>query len=244
MSDAKTISYPGRRDPLPAPGSAKIYTIGTYTPTFANSGFEVSEAENDRLVSPKFEGVEPGYLPWTTASGIEAFHVGRRVDFKYFPKRVLKSNSERVHVDIEEGLGRLKMVSPAFKACVESLQPGAHQFEPFEMVWDDGTTIGTRYFFVPCRALDTVDEGASTVRRVETYSEYYKTDMRGYWGKVEGPDGKKRRHFIYDLNAVDGETIWVDEYIVNTIFCSDAFIQAYVDAGLVGMVWNVCETST
>lgn len=227
----------------PAPGTAECYWVGSYEPSAVPSGFETSEEELARVDSAMIEDFKPGLLPGSTSKGSVVFGIGRRVDPKYFPSKVVKVNSRRALSDFEQGFGRLRMVSPEFRDLVEAFQPGVHQFQPFEMYWPDGKLIGTRYFFVVCRAIDSVDQAQSTLQRVDKFSEYYKTQMRGYWEPVVRPDGEKVRKYVFKCEVVAGETFWVDEYVANSWFCSDAFIEAFVKAGLIGMGWTPCETS-
>jgi hypothetical protein len=119
----------------------------------------------------------------------------------YFPSRVNKLNSRNGQSDYECGFGGLRMVSPAFRDLVESFQPGVHQFQPFEMYWRR-KLVGTRYFFVVCRAIDSVDQTKSVVQRVDKFSKYYKTQMRGYWGPVVQPDGKNFENMYSSLRRL------------------------------------------
>ena len=79
---------------------------------------------------------------------------GRRVKPESVPK-VIRWNTKRKLLDYETKFRRT--VSDRFRALIEEIEPGVHQFEPIQFINKDGSELAVRWFWQVCNRLESVD---------------------------------------------------------------------------------------
>src|SRR5262245_38509079 len=78
---------------------------------------------------------------------------GRPLETAHLPTRIRIEGPRRALTDLRDGYGIF--VDAKFKAEVEKLDPGVHQFFPVAFVWEDGSPAAERFWFNPCHRLDS-----------------------------------------------------------------------------------------
>lgn len=142
---------------------------------------------------------------------------GRRVRADSIPT-VIRWMSKRPLLDYETVW--VKTVSPRFRALIEAIEPGVHQFEPVKFVAKGGDLLADRWFWQVCNRLDTVKRGMSgwTLERV-------------HWSWPAGNDGMP----IFDLEKVGDAKFWHDKHYSGGIFVSDE-AKAEIDSAKISSV--------
>ena len=144
---------------------------------------------------------------------------GRPLDPQHVPTRAKIDGPRRKLTDLRTGLGLL--VDVKFKAEVEALEPGVHQFFPIELVWKDGSHAADRFWFVPCNRLDSVDRAKTT------------KEFRSFW--LFGSDRSKK--LVFNRSQIGSHHAWIDKFILPTggVWISNLLKQRLESAGVTGM---------
>lgn len=117
-------------------------------------------------------------------------------------------------------------VSENFKAAVEKLQPGVHQYFPIELLWEDGSLAAQRYWFVPVGRLDSVDRNETTY------------EFRGLWDISSGRD----KELVFNRSQIGGRHVWIDMFIhLPHPVISDALKAEFDKAGISGAHYTYCR---
>ena len=131
---------------------------------------------------------------------------GRRVRPESVP-RVIRWLSRRPFLDFENAIR--KTVSDRFRAIIEELEPGVHQFEPIAFVAKDGSPLGRRWFWQICNRIDSVHRGKTTwvLNRVQ-------------WMPPLEPGAEEPR-LVFDLARIGSARFWNDKHSSSSNFMSD-----------------------
>jgi hypothetical protein len=150
---------------------------------------------------------------------------GRRLEGDHMPTRIQIEGPKRKLTDFREGIGTF--VSSNFRAEVEKLEPGVHQFFPVEFVWKDGSHACHRFWFVPCNRLDSVDRNETTF------------EFRGVWIL----DGSQDKSLVFSRSRIAGRHAWIDKYISapSGVWISDRLRENLLSAGITGMTLRSYE---
>lgn len=135
-------------------------------------------------------------------------------------------------------------VSERAKQLIEQFELGVHQFLPVEFFDIGGNFMESRWFFVCCNRLDTVD-------RNETRGLFLKTFASGTkkWFHVDdlrrrnemnlvprGYDFSQPAKLVFNRKQIGGAHLWVDRLLrLPSVYVSDGFIAACVAAGMTGL---------
>ena len=134
---------------------------------------------------------------------------GRRVKPESVPK-VIRFKSKRPLLDYE-GTWNIYSVSDRFRALIETIEPGVHQFEPVRFIGKDGSDLGTRWFWQICNRIDSVHRE--------------KTDWVLEGGVIWGPsasfDSRNPTFPVHDLHKIGHAKFWHDKHISNAAYVSD-----------------------
>jgi len=148
---------------------------------------------------------------------------GRAIDPSHLPTKVEIKGPKRGITDVYLAGGTL--VDEKFRSIVEALEPGVHQFFAVDLLWSDGSSAGSRYWFFVCNRLDTVDREKTT------------KNFRNLWSNRG--DGE----FIFNRGQIGGHHIWVDKFTTPFmgILMSNEMHDALVEAGITGIGSNFFE---
>ena len=142
---------------------------------------------------------------------------GRRAKPESVPK-VIRWKSERRLLDYETACR--KTVSERFRALIEEMEPGVHQFEPIGFVASDGSPIEDRWFWQICNRIDSVHAELSNL--------IFKN--RGWFP----PPKPEVPRMVFDLSKIDSAQFWHDRHGSGT-FVSDAAKVKIEAAGIAGV---------
>jgi hypothetical protein len=165
----------------------------------------------------------------------DSYHAGLAVDGANFPKWVKWSDPNGNPVP-DFDVGPFLNVSEKAKTVIEGLEPSVHQFFPVEYQDHKGRSWGTRYWFVPCNRLDTVNGELSNmvlgkwgnwrpvkdlVRRGEPIPDY--------------ADPKKPSKLVFNVESVGDHHVWRDKRLDSGPWISDKMADALKRAALTGL---------
>ena len=144
---------------------------------------------------------------------------GRRAKVESVPK-VIRWKSERKLLDYEGAyIGR--SVSDHFRALIEEIEPGIHQFEPISYVGKDNSLLEQRWFWQICNRIDSVHRELSNWVLVGTTS----------WRPPPKPEDP---HMVFDKARFGSAQFWHDKHHKGT-FVSDAAKERIETTGITGV---------
>lgn len=149
---------------------------------------------------------------------------GRRAKPESVPK-VIRWNTKRKLLDYETVFP--KTVSDRFRALIEEIEPGVHQFEPVRFVGKDGSDLGIRWFWQICNRLDSVHRALTN----------WNLD-RANWGP---PLRHTEPRLVFDLQRIGAAQFWHDKHIGNAAFVSDEAKVRIEEAGIAGTHFHTFE---
>jgi hypothetical protein len=128
-------------------------------------------------------------------------------------------------------------VSERAKAFIESIEPGVHQFVPVDYVDKQDRFVETRYFWVICNRLDSVDREHTTFVLDRKSWVAAQTLLR--WGEAEKiPSHIDPSHpgkLVYNLSQFGHAQVWRDKHLSGgAILTSNTFAVALQKSGLTG----------
>lgn len=165
----------------------------------------------------------------------DGYFAGLPVDGTNFPKWVRWSDPNGNPVPDFDRVPFLS-VSEKAKGVIESLEPGVHQFFPVEYQDKDGNFTETRYWFVPCNRIDSVDHDHTTM----VLGKF------GYWRPVQdlvrrgeplppNADPTKPSKYVFNRRQIGDRHIWRDKHIGNSVWLSDQAAARFKSEGLTGV---------
>lgn len=168
----------------------------------------------------------------------DSYHAGLPVDGANFPKWVKWSDPNGNPVPDFDG-GPFLNVSEKAKAVIESLEPDVHQFFPVEYHDHKGKSHGTRYWFVPCNRLDTVDRNHTNMVLLDGLQwTSPKNVLRMGESLPPNIDSTKPSKYVFNLAAIGDHHIWRDKHIGGGPWISDKMADALTGAALTGLRLN------
>jgi len=126
--------------------------------------------------------------------------------------------------------GRRLICSDAFRAVVEQVEPGVHQFEPVELVWKNGATAGNYFFLLFCNRISAIDENLTHPPLVGP-AKRWRPERKGEDQLVFSADSVAQNHFFYNL-GLEGYPL-----------CSGEAHDALTDTELTGFRFDEAEVS-
>lgn len=193
---------------------------------------EVVEGNLQRLGGPTGQHIElEDYTP-DGGGGLQPWYEGgsgRRVKPESLPK-VIRWKSKRSLLDFEVAF--VKTVSERFRALIEDIEPGVHQFEPIQFIAQDRSPLDTRWFWQVCNRLDTVDRA--------------KTDMvmgNFVWKPNDDIPKDQRVGVIFDLSKIGNIQFWHDKHLSAGTYCSDNAKARIEAAGVTGVAFTQKKTA-
>ncbi len=165
----------------------------------------------------------------TQDGGIEILPIrgkfGRALESTHMPTRIRIEGPKRPLTDLRDGYGMF--VDAKFKAELEKIEPGIHQFFPIAFLWEDGSPAGERFWFNPCHRLDSVDRTNTTF------------EFRNLW-YLDGDPAKK---LVFNRTQIGNRHAWMDKFIsgMGGIWISETLKRNLEAAGVTGMALRAYE---
>ncbi len=127
-------------------------------------------------------------------------------------------------------------VSEKAKAVIESLEPNVHQFFAFECTNSKTQAVTTRYWFVVCNRLDTVDREHTNMVLLDGWEwTSPKNVLRIGDALPSGIDPEKPSNYIFNLKAIGDKHFWVDKHISTSVWLSNQAAELLRSQGLTGI---------
>ena len=147
---------------------------------------------------------------------------GRRAKPESVPK-VIRWMSKRKLLDYENA--RRKTVNDRFRALIEEIEPGVHQFEPIRFIAKDRSPLEDRWFWQICNRIDSVHRGLSNLVLREGV----------VWRPPPKPTVPRN---VFDLSKIGTAQIWHDMHIPGVTFVSDTAKDRIEAAGIAGVYFK------
>jgi hypothetical protein len=161
------------------------------------------------------------------AKGYTALEHGYRVAGNQLPKKVLWTGGNKAIPDFMRV--QCIAVSLRLRDMIEKIEPGVHQFFPFDIYLKrDGEPVGTYYWLNVCNRIDSVNEQETTLVRKPDYAGKH------FFWRNNGLDNQK---LVFSSKKVAPYHLWIDPYITGLQYfhCSNAFAQAAEAANFLGL---------
>jgi hypothetical protein len=195
-------------------------------------GLEPSERDFAELVEVE-DPTPDGGLYMTYGRALVS---GRRVKLDHIPKQ-MKEHGGGVLADYTSSYSLL-CVSDKFKAVVEAIEPGVHQFIPFEIVGTRKRHVADRWFMVVCNRLDTVDREHTTMvlknsvvwrQASEVPSEQWPPHI----------DSNTPGELFLSLSQIGNHHLWYDKHLGDDHpLASDVLVEALKTSGVTGVSFS------
>lgn len=174
--------------------------------------------------------VDDGGVAWSSRRG------GVPVDGTHFPKRVKWDDAKGNPVPDFDKMPTLN-VSERAKKLIENVEPGVHQFFPVEYFDRNGDSLETRYWFVVCNRIDSLDREHSimVLYRGEVWRPPSDLVRRGE-PIPDHIDLKQPAKIVFNLKAIGNAQLWHDKHLDGGgVYISDELAQRLKDEALTGL---------
>lgn len=145
---------------------------------------------------------------------------GRLVKPESVPKTI-RWKSKRKLLDYETVFRRT--VSDRFRALIEEIELGVHQFEPIQFINKDGSELATRWFWQVCNRLASTDPETTNF-----------DISRGVWL----PPLLGDRRLYFDEKRIGDVKFWHDKHLGGGPYITDAVKQRIEEAGITGVYFG------
>ncbi|MEP7348685.1 MAG: DUF1629 domain-containing protein [Sphingorhabdus sp.] len=157
---------------------------------------------------------------------------GRRIKTDHIPQQ-MKIDVGTVIPDYGSS-HYLKFVSDRFKSVVEAVEPGVHQFIPFQIVGAHKALLADMWFMVVCNRLDSVDREHTTLVLYRGRDWVPHQDIsREEWPSDFNPNREPR--FVFNLSQIGDHHLWYDKHSGYGPYLSDALADALTAGDLTGI---------
>ena len=156
---------------------------------------------------------------------------GRRVKTDHVPKQ-MKAQSKGPIPDYGKCYS-LTFVSDRFKAVVEQIEPGVHQFIPFQIIGTHKSVLAEMWFMVVCNRLDGMDRDHTTLVLYKGRDWVPARDISSeYWPPNTDPNVQGK--FVFNLAQIGDRHLWFDKHSGYGPYLSDTLAEALIAAGVTG----------
>ena len=140
---------------------------------------------------------------------------GRALEPDHVPTKARVGGRKRKLADVLPSYSLV--VDDKFKAILEELELGVHQFFPLDLVWKDGSSAGRRHWFNPCNRIDGPDPDKTTA------------EFRGIWQPRTG-------ELVFSRAKIGDRHAWVEKKLSGRrIMVSELFKRRLDEAGVTGL---------
>lgn len=163
-----------------------------------------------------------------------ALRSGRRVKTEHFPEALKKVSGSKVP-DFD-WLNSLIYVSDRFKSIVEAIEPGIHQFIPFQIVGPKKAVLADMWFMVVCNRLDTVDRENTTLLllRGRIWTPPQDIPRLPEHLRPDNVDPNVEARLVFNLEQIGDHHLWFDKHLGRGPYLSDKLADALMSAEVTG----------
>lgn len=178
----------------------------------------------------------------TTPGASNAVSTGRPIETEHVPT-LIEWQGDQAVPDIDQLFGMLT-VSDHFKEIVERFESNVHQFLPVEFVTTDGRHLASRWFFIVCKRIDSVDREHSTMFLSKNGRwNAPKRARRRYPDEVpDGFDATAEAKYVFNNGQIGEIHIWCDKFMNGKPWLSDKLGQALIEGQLSGLFLTSAES--
>jgi len=199
-------------------GAAMVCLFGAAEPTDHYPSFRFLDG-NIKSIEVSDKTREPGVslLGYKTVQ----FILGRSITGENVPKILEWHDDQSLLVDYFTPEG-FPCVSERLKEAIEYLEPGVHQFFPIKVVDSNGVEIATRYLWVICSSLDSVDPDETNLM------------LKSWRWSAEGIENPK---LVFNRERIGSHQFWRDRYLgVGNIVCGPRACEYLAEIGISGLL--------
>ncbi|MEL7188458.1 MAG: DUF1629 domain-containing protein [Pseudomonadota bacterium] len=135
--------------------------------------------------------------------------------------KIIRWNTKRKLLDYETKFRRT--VSDRFRALIEEIEPGVHQFEPIRFINKDGSDLAVRWFWQVCNRLASADPETTN----------YDTS-RGVWLRPLLEDAR----LFFDEKKIGDAKFWHDKHLGGGPFVTNDVKEKIEKAKMSGIHFN------
>lgn len=129
-------------------------------------------------------------------------------------------------------------VSERAKQVIEDLEPGVHQFVPVDYFDAKGNFLESRYWFVVCNRIDSLDREHTTMALSLPMEEWCTIKDAQRWGIPIPPhlDPDQPSKMVFSLSQIGSAQMWHDKFLGSgSRWISDRMADALTSAMLTGI---------
>jgi hypothetical protein len=165
---------------------------------------------------------------------------GRRIKPDHVPRQ-MKLDGGTVIADYTSYNGFL-CVTDKFKNVVEAVEPGVHQFIPFEAVGTGKKHLANLWIMVVCNRLDSVDRDHTTLILYRNHMWIPAQDVPSeHWPSSYDPS--KPVKLVHNLSKIGDHHLWYDKHIgyQKRPLASNELVEALKISGVTGVSFHERE---
>lgn len=137
---------------------------------------------------------------------------GRRIKLDHVPRQMIVENGSFL-VDYTSSNG-FQIVTEKCKSIVELVEPGVHQFVPFEAVDSRKSHVADLWIMIVCNRLDSVDRQRTTLVLRNGSIWCSASDMVRRGEEIpEGVDPSVPGKVFFDLSKIGSHHLWFDKHL-------------------------------
>jgi hypothetical protein len=170
----------------------------------------------------------------------QALFSGRRVDATTVPTE-MRAHGTGLVPDYGRTYG-LMYVSDKFKEVVERIEPGKHQFLPFQIIGPKKRHVADMWFMIVCIRIDSVDRTLTTKALYRGVMwQPAKEVPREYWPEHITAETPSR--LVFNLSQIGGHHLWFDKHIgtAQVPYSSDILVDCLKAANVTGVTFTELE---
>lgn len=172
--------------------------------------------------------------------GSDTLTSGRRIKLSYVPKQ-MKLDGGTFIADYTSYNGFL-CVTDKVKVVIEEVEPGVHQFIPFEVVGPGKKHIADMWIMIVCNRIDSVDRENTTLILYREHMWVSAKDVSSeHWPSKYDPS--KPNRLVFNLSQIGNRHLWFDKHLGTTRipYVSDQLVEALRLSGVTGVTFSERE---
>lgn len=209
-----------------------VYALGNQTKLGgkATIDIDVIKGDGDRKAIEVEDSAPDGGLYFGHGRALVS---GRRIKTDHVPKQ-MRALTDGPIPDYAKCYN-FSYVSDRFRAVIESIEPGVHQFIPFQIVGARKSVLVDMWFMVVCNRIDSVDREHTTLVLYRGRDWVPHQDIpRSEWPANFNPNREPK--FVFNNAQIGTLQLWYDIHSGYGPYLSDRLAEALMAAELTGLV--------
>jgi hypothetical protein len=199
--------------------------VPKYCPVFEAINADGSPFQYKSIIAPN--GIELKGI-WNLDSGFRLTdEMSPSLDSVYRLARLMRGRKTKTLPDIFALPGPVPCINQAVRDCIESLEPGVHQFFPITLLHPNMDTVfdGRFYILNVCKLLNSIILQASNLRIINAHTPYSYVQTG-----LNHPDFR-----AVQKSVIDGSHLWREQVYLRDIYISDCLYREFRDRKLKGI---------